>query len=107
MRHCLCGLLDRQLTLNVEKQREVRRLVDLLDRDMSEKKLTAAGKLRKSYELGGFCQWLTSVIIEKINMILTLRQHGTNPDNADAIYCKNVPLPSLVEFSDPSDVSRE
>lgn len=31
-------------------------------------------------------------------MILTLRQHGTTPDNADAIYCKDVLLPFLVAF---------
>ncbi|KUL83560.1 hypothetical protein ZTR_10548 [Talaromyces verruculosus] len=51
-----------------EKQTEVRRLVDRLDKDLSEKKLSAA---------------------EKVNMILSLRQHGINPDNADAIYCKD------------------
>lgn len=42
----VCNTLDRQLTLDIEKQREVRRLVDWLDRDLSEKKLSAAGKPR-------------------------------------------------------------
>ncbi|RAO71410.1 uncharacterized protein BHQ10_007422 [Talaromyces amestolkiae] len=60
--------LKHQLTLGIEKQREVRRLVDWLDRDLSEKKLSSS---------------------EKVKMILTLRQHGTTPDNADAIYCKD------------------
>lgn len=31
-------------------------------------------------------------------MILSLRQHGIDPDNADAIYCKDVLLPSLVGY---------
>lgn len=47
-----CHALDRQLTLDTEKQREVRRLVDSLDRDLSEKKLSAAGKPRLSHGLG-------------------------------------------------------
>lgn len=44
--------LNHQLTLNIEKQKEVRRLVDWLDRDLSEKKLSSSGKLGKSQSLG-------------------------------------------------------
>lgn len=44
--------LDRQLILDTEKQTEVRRLVDRLDKDLSEKKLSAAGKPRLSHRLG-------------------------------------------------------
>uniref|UniRef100_A0A093VHY9 Synembryn-B n=1 Tax=Talaromyces marneffei PM1 TaxID=1077442 RepID=A0A093VHY9_TALMA len=61
-------MMQPRVLQNEEKQSEVRRLVDSLDRDLSEKKLSST---------------------EKANMILTLRQHGTNPDNADAIYSKN------------------
>lgn len=39
-------------------------------------------------------------------MILTLRQYGTTPDNADAIYCKDVLLPFLIAMLNLSDVSR-
>lgn len=44
--------LKHQLTLGIEKQREVRRLVDWLDRDLSEKKLSSSGKLEESHSLG-------------------------------------------------------
>lgn len=47
-----CYALDRQLILDTEKQTEVRRLVDRLDKDLSEKKLSAAGKPRLSHRLG-------------------------------------------------------
>lgn len=48
----VCNALDRQLTVDIEKQSEVRRLVDRLDRDLSEKKLSSSGKLGKSHSLG-------------------------------------------------------
>ncbi|EED16476.1 conserved hypothetical protein [Talaromyces stipitatus ATCC 10500] len=66
--YCGIGMMQARVLQNEDKQREVRRLVDQLDKDLSEKKLSSA---------------------EKVNVILTLRQHGINPDNAEAIYSKN------------------
>ncbi|KAH8700246.1 guanine nucleotide exchange factor [Talaromyces proteolyticus] len=48
-----------------EKLKEVTRLVDSLDNDLSAKKLSPA---------------------DKVQTLLALRQHGTNPANADPIY---------------------
>ena len=55
----VCNTLDRLLTLDIEKQREVRRLVDWLDKDLSEKKLPAAGKPWGSHRSRSFDHWLT------------------------------------------------
>lgn len=61
-------MMQARVLQNEEKQKEVQRLIERLEKDLSEKKLSAP---------------------EKVNIILNLRQHGTNPDNADAIYSKN------------------
>jgi hypothetical protein len=85
------ALLTRSLLITAKLQ-QVTQLLKSLEKDLQDNNLTTAGRTKLMQLIYMTCYWIltTFSLKEKVQTLLQLRQHGTNPTNAGPIYSQNV-----------------